>query len=160
MAEKHDQLQISAKALRLKGILFKQKGEIELAKESYEKSLKICEKNNFRRDLANVLHSLGNISYNQDTEKSEDYYRRSIDIKEDLGDIIGVQKSILGIALIHKKRGELEEAEKLYRKSLKIAQDSGYKLGESTALSFIAGFLKQRGELEEAEKIYRQALAI
>ena len=36
MADKHDLLQVSAKALRLKGILLKQKGEIESAKESYE----------------------------------------------------------------------------------------------------------------------------
>jgi len=160
LADKNNQLQVSAKVLRLKGILLARKGDIESAKKSYKKSLIICEKNNLLRDLANVLHSLGNIYLYRDTEKAEYYIQKSINIKQELGDILGIQKSTIGLAIISQNRGELEEAEKFYRKALKIAEDYGY-IGEyPLALQGLGKLLKNRGELEEAEKLCRRALAI
>ena len=160
LAEKHDISQISAKALRLKGILLKQKGEIELAKESYEQSLNICEKNNFRRDLANVYNNLGALELGRNNEKAEKYFRESITIKEDLGDRKGIQKSSYNLGILLKKQGDLLQAEKLYKKSLSIADELGDKKAVAMVIQGIAIMLKSRGEIKEAEKLYRQSLAI
>jgi tetratricopeptide (TPR) repeat protein len=160
LADKHDLLQDSAKALRLKGILLKQKGEIELAKESYEKSLNICEKNNFRRDLANVYNNLGTLELGRNNEKAKKYFRESITIKEDLGDRKGIQKSSYNLGILLKKQGDLLQAEKLYKKSLSIANELGDKAGISSSFNSLAILLLERGKIEEAEKLYRQSLAI
>jgi tetratricopeptide (TPR) repeat protein len=111
--------------------------------------------------LATAYHQLGMIAQERGRlGEAEDWYTKSLAIKEDLGNRPGMAVTYHNLGAIVQDRGRLEEAEDWYTKSLAIEEDLGNRLGMAGSYHQLGVVAQERGRLEEAEDWYTKALAI
>ena len=88
------------------------------------------------RNLATVqawrvtYHQLGRTAqYRGRLDEAEEWYRKSLAIKEELGDRPGMARHLPWLGVTAEDRGRLDEAEDWYRKSLAIREELGDRPG-------------------------------
>ena len=75
--------------------------------------------------MATTYHQLGMTAQDRGRlDEAEDWYRKSLAIKEELGDRPGMARSYHQLGMTAQDRGRLDEAEDWYRKSLTIEKNS------------------------------------
>jgi tetratricopeptide (TPR) repeat protein len=80
--------------------------------------------------LAVTYHQLGYITRDRgDLTTAEGWYRKSLTIKEQLGDRPGMAKTYHQLGMVAHDRGDLDSAEDWYRKSLTINEKVGNRPG-------------------------------
>ncbi|WP_327398709.1 tetratricopeptide repeat protein [Streptomyces sp. NBC_01288] len=105
-------------------------GQLDLAESTYRialRALRRLESSRFQRsNIAVCYHHLGIVAQGRGRlEEAEDWYRKSLTIKEDLGDRPVMALTYHQLGTVAQRRGRLEEAEDWYRKSLTIKEDLG-----------------------------------
>ncbi len=93
-------------------------------------------------------------------EKAMQLYKKSLDIKEKIGDLQGKSATYHEMAYIHRVRGEYEKAMQLYKKSLDIKEKIGDLQGKSATYHAMAYIHVVRGEYEKAMQLYKKSLDI
>jgi tetratricopeptide (TPR) repeat protein len=91
---------------------------------------------------------------------AEDWYRKSLTIKEELGNRPGMATSYHQLGRVAQDRGDLGAAEDWYRKSLTIAEELGNRPGMADSYHQLGMVAQDRGELGQAEEWYRKSLTI
>ena len=110
---------------------------------------------------ARVLNLLGIIAKRRgNLDQAEDYYQRSLAIKEELGDKNGCSMSFNNLGVIAKQRGNLDQAEDYHQRSLAIKEELGDKSGCSFSFNNLGVIARQRGNLDQAEDYHQRSLAI
>lgn len=148
------------------GSIYYDLGDVSKALEYHGRSLKIREELGNSREIANSLISLGKIYYNQgDTSvksskkdalragqlKALDYYTKSLDIHEKIGDKKGIAISLSSLATVYETEGDIAKALDYLERSLKIREEIEDKSG-------VAGSLNNIGRIYLNEKKYSEAL--
>jgi tetratricopeptide (TPR) repeat protein len=114
-----------------------------------------------QRRVAITCHQLGMaVGYQGRLDEAQAWYRRSLAIKEDLGDTLSMASTCHQLGLVAQQRGRLDEAEAWYRKSLAISEQFGNRPGMSSTYHQLGGVAQERGRLDEAEAWYRKSLAV
>ena len=114
-----------------------------------------------RKSIAVACHQLGYIAQDRGRlEEAEDWYRKSLAIKEELGDRPYMASTYHQLGITAQDRGRLEEAEDWYRKSLAISEDLGNRPYMASSYHQLGITAQDRGRLEEADDWYRKSLAI
>ena len=109
-------------------------------------------------DLAIAYISLGATYLDiPDLDRAELYTQRAILAFKETGNTFAASTSINNLALIVKRRGDLDRAMLLFRESIDMDPDGA---GESTKLNNIALIHMERKEFYEAEKLLREAIEI
>ncbi len=93
-------------------------------------------------------------------DEAEDWHRKSLAIKEVLGDEPGSADTYWQLGLVAQYRGLMNEAEDWYRKSLAILRELGNKPGMANSYHQLGRVAQLQGHLDAAEDWYREALAI
>ncbi len=106
------------------------------------------------RELGRTYQHLGRL------DEAEELSRRSLEIRERLGDQGGIAKSLHQLGILAYLQGRLDEAEELYRRSLEISERLGDQDGIATSLHQLGNLEYLQGRLGEAEELYRRSLEI
>jgi tetratricopeptide (TPR) repeat protein len=128
-----------------------QKGDLDAAKDYYEKSLELSTANNDNWARARHLDSLGLVHLgHQDYERAANYHRQAIEIGQVLKDPQGIAVASLnlGHAMLH--QGEVEQANKCYARCLTLSSKVGHKLLMAYGLTGIARVGAHQGDGERA----------
>jgi tetratricopeptide (TPR) repeat protein len=155
------------------GLIHHNQGDIPLALEYYHESLKIQEEIGDKKGMATSYNNIGLIHHNQGdpsitSSKEEslragqalalEYYHKSLEIYEEIGDKRGMAYSYNNIGYIHDNQGDIPLALEYYHKSLKIQEEIGDKRGMAYSLANICNLYLSRGS--ELGLSTRAALAL
>jgi tetratricopeptide (TPR) repeat protein len=86
-----------------------------------------------------------------------EYYRRSLEIKEQLGNRVGVAQSLHQIGMVHQSRGDYPAALEHYRRSLEIAEQLGDRAGVANSLGQIGRLYQDLQQWDKAMEYIQRA---
>jgi tetratricopeptide (TPR) repeat protein len=113
------------------------------------------------RRNAMILHNFANLVFDHGKyDKALEYYNRSLKIKEEIGDHLGVAYSLGQIGTIYRKRGEYDKALENYERVLKISEKLDDPSSFVTWLIQIGNVRLDLGDYEKALDKYKQSLKI
>ena len=111
--------------------------------------------------LAVTYHQLGRVAEDGgELDTAEALYRKSLEIKEEIGDQPGMASSYHQLGIVAQRRGKLDAAEDWYKKSLQIEKALGNRLGMAGSYHHLGLAAQDRDDLDAAEGWYQKALEI
>jgi len=111
--------------------------------------------------LAEALNNIGYIHGEQgDIQKQTEYYHKSLEAYEQIGDKDGQAISLNNIGYIYDNQGDIKKALEYYHRSLKIDEEMGNKDGVAMSLNNIGFVYENQGDKEKALKYYHNSLKI
>jgi len=111
--------------------------------------------------LAGALNNIGYIYKGQgDIPKALEYYHKSLNIQEEIGDKSGIATSLNNIGYVYQAQGDIHKALEYYHKSLKIFEELGYKKGIAMSLNNIGIIYDDQGDIPKALEYYHKSLKI
>jgi tetratricopeptide (TPR) repeat protein len=146
-------------------ILYKDKGEWNMAIASLEDSLKILEREGDERGMITILNNRGFLYKDRaDLPKALTDFQHGLEISKKIGDECGKASSLKNLGLLHKDNGRWDEAVEHFQSSLAILERIGDERGMATACDDRgllykdrALLFKERGDLQKAEDNFRRA---
>jgi tetratricopeptide (TPR) repeat protein len=114
-----------------------------------------------RASVPVIYHELGMTAQARGRlDEAEDWYRKSLTIKEELGDRHGMAATYhqLGVAAQHRR--QVDEADGWYRKALTVKEELGDDPAMARTYYQLGRIAQDRGQLDEADGWYRKALTI
>lgn len=114
------------------GTICESLGRSEEAGKFYQASLAINEKTGFKKGMASDYINLGYFaySYEGDSGKAEDYYKKSLSIYEEINDYYGVITVLDLLGSLYKSRGDKNKALENFNRALDVAHTHGYMVEE------------------------------
>ena len=114
-----------------------------------------------RGNIAVIYHQLGMTAQDRGRlDEADDWYRKSLAIKEELGNRPNMASAYHQLGITAQHRGRLDEADDWYRKSLTIKEELGNRPGMALTYHQLGITAQDRGRLDEADDWYRKALTI
>ena len=111
--------------------------------------------------LASILNRLGAVYFSQgEWQKAVDVVQRSLDIRERLGDVLGVARSSNNLGILQRDNGDWQGALRTYQRCLEAMRTIGDTEGEAMALTNVGGVYVDLGEWEMAETSLRRSYEI
>ena len=114
-----------------------------------------------RRSLATIYHQLGIIAQEKaELAAAEDWYRKSLAIKEELGDRHGAAGTYHELGIVAQNRQHLKEAEDWHRRALPIFEEVGDRNNVAMTYHHLGIVAQDGGDLAASEAWHRRALAV
>jgi tetratricopeptide (TPR) repeat protein len=140
-------------------------GQPDQAGQTYQRALAYLQdqpETEWTRSGVSVLyHQLGMTAEDRRRlEEAEDWYRRSLAIKEELGNRRGMALTYGQLGIIAQTRGQPEKAEDWYRRSLAIFEELGDRTSVALVYHNLGITAHIRRQQDQAGDWYRRALAI
>jgi len=111
--------------------------------------------------LAVALNNIGYIHENQgDIPKGLEYHHKSLKIREEIGNKVGIAMSLHNIGYIYDVQGDIPLALEYYHKSLKIDEEIGNKSGIAQSSNNIGFIYDDQGDIPKALEYYHKSLKI
>ncbi|WP_239101859.1 CHAT domain-containing tetratricopeptide repeat protein, partial [Microbispora amethystogenes] len=111
--------------------------------------------------IAGAHHQLGMLAQGRGRlDEAEDWYRKSLAIKEEIGDQPGIAATYHQLGMVAQDRGRLDEAEDWSRKSLAIKEEIGNQPGMASSYHLLGMVAQEQGRWDEAEDWYGKSLAL
>jgi class 3 adenylate cyclase len=108
-----------------------------------------------------MLNNLGVIYHNQgDAEAAEDYHSRSLKIRKEINDSIGIANSFNNLGMIYYRKHNYDKALEFFSKSLKIREALNYKPGLAVSFQNIGGVYRNTNNYEKALEYLKKSLAL
>ncbi|MFC1800596.1 tetratricopeptide repeat protein [Nanoarchaeota archaeon] len=127
---------------------------------TYNSILKVSDKSTLQGKGA----ALGNIALiyleKGELEKSLEYSKKALKIKEETGDNEGIANALGNIGIVHYKKDELKDALENIQNALEINEKIGNRKGQASALGGLAMIYGKERDLEKALKYHRKTLDI
>ncbi len=110
---------------------------------------------------ARFLHLLGILAQKRgDYDQALQWYRKSLDILEELGNRAGMASSYHQLGMVAQERGDYDQALQWYRKSLDIFEELGNRAGMASSYHQLGIVAEDRGDYDQALQWYRKSLDI
>ncbi len=143
----------------------KDAGRPDQAEQAYRRALAYLQDQPatdwIRGSIAVLYHQLGMTAQDRGRlDEAEDWYRKTLTIKEELGDRPGMASTYHQLGMTAQDRGRLDEAEDWYRKALTIFEELGDRPGMAGTYHQLGNTAALRGRLDEADDWYRKSLTI
>ncbi|HEX4954344.1 MAG TPA: tetratricopeptide repeat protein [Thermoanaerobaculia bacterium] len=107
------------------------------------------------------LHHLGILAQQRgDYDQALDWYRKSLEIEEQLGNRAGMAGSYHQLGTVAQDRGDYDQAIDWYRKSLEIDEQLGNHAGMASSYHQLGNVGYLRGDYDQALDWYRKSLEI
>ncbi|MHC4738107.1 MAG: tetratricopeptide repeat protein [Planctomycetota bacterium] len=143
------------------GRIYQVRGELDKAKQMFEKTLKIHKQLGSKEGMAKAYGNLGLIYQTRgDFNEAEELHNKSLAIKERLGLKEGMAHSYSNLGVVYRTRGKLDEAEEMHKKSLAIAEEFGQQKVMAIQYGNLGLIYMTRGEINEAEEMHKKSLTI
>ena len=127
----------------------------------------LAEKNNTlvtktaKKYLAEAFNNIGFIYDNKgDISNALENYGKSLKIREEIGDKVGIAVSLNNIGYIFNNQEDNQKALEYYLKSLKILEEIGHERGLALALNNIGFIYDEQGDTSKALEYYHKSLKI
>lgn len=150
-----------ARALNYQGMLQKDQGYLDAARELFEQSLTI------RRaigDMGGVAASRSNIAtiYWQRGQlpQARQMYEEALKAYRDVENRNGVAQTLQNVANVMVYQGDIAGARRLYDEALATYRDIGNRSGEAAVMNNVANVRLAAGDAAEAQRMFEQALKI
>jgi serine phosphatase RsbU (regulator of sigma subunit)/Flp pilus assembly protein TadD len=152
---------ILAGALNNEGYYYKDLGDIPLALDYYEQSLKMDESIGNKEGVATSLNNLGTIYLNQGMKKEAlRYFMKSLALNEEAGDKLGISLSLNNVATIYFNEGRVDEAENYFERSYQLDMEINNFKGAANSLSNLGFIYKNTNRIDEALIKFNEALKL
>ncbi len=146
-------------AINRLGHIHSTRGELDQAKECYERVLALSE-DSFDAQAA-AYGNLGLIYRARgELDQAEAMHRKALVIDEKLGRLEGMACQYGNLGLVYQDRGDLDQAEAMHRKALVIDEKLGGQEGMADDFGNLGLIYRAHGELDQAEAMQRKALVI
>lgn len=150
-----------ARSLTLRGNVLEYRGELQQARDYFERALVIYRAIDYRRGVANNLSSLGNLSYYLgDFQGAFRYDQEALAIRRSIGDRVGEVKSLNNLALAVRKMSSTAEARTFQQQALDVARAIGDRNGEAFSYSVLGEFDLLTGRLLDAQHNLEHAIRL
>jgi serine phosphatase RsbU (regulator of sigma subunit) len=121
----------------------------------------LAESVNKKKQMSTALNTQGaSFYFKGDLAKAIDYYTKSLKIREELGNKIGIAMSLGNIGVIYEKQGNYANAIEYYARSLKIREETGDKKGIASTLNNIGNIYHRQGNYKKAMYYFSRSLKI
>lgn len=132
---------------------------IELAEDYSIKALALAKSLDKKQVVADVLHEIGRIKKHQNNAGDAiDYFNKSIKIKLELEDLLGVSKSYSNIGDIHLYRGDWDNALIAADKVEEYARLAEYTRGLAIAYNLKGNIFNRKAIYDKANIFYQKSL--
>jgi len=150
-----------SEALRAKGIIFYQRGNLKEGLIILNEAIHLCEKNQREEDTARILIEVGAIheTLGQISE-AEKAYTRSLAYWQSVGDSTWQPIILNNLGVLHHTKGDFVKSFYNLEKSMRYSQATGNRRMEGYSLASIGDLYRDLSALEEAEDAYQKALEI
>jgi tetratricopeptide (TPR) repeat protein len=139
-------------------------GRLDAAHDTYDmirQRLETAKEDSRRPQLASTYYQLGRVAQHRgQLDDADRWHQRSLEIRETLGDRLGVAGSYKLLGGVAQDRGQLDDAERYYRRSLEIDEALGNRLGMASSYHDLGIVAQRCGQLDDAERYYRRSLEI
>ena len=144
-----------------KGWMLKNKGDLKEAIRTFEYSLEIAKRNNFKQEVKYLSNNLA-LTYTESAayDKALHYNFESLRVREKDGDSTEISIALNNIAFAYSELGDYESALNYFEKSYRIKMRNNIRYDLERSVTNIGGILIELGKYEEAEKIIKQAFII
>ena len=138
---------------------------LDQAERTYREILEIrwhqSESPQQRKALAVAYHQLGMVAQTRGQyDVAEDWYRKSLALKEDLTDRPGIARTLFQLGVAALERGRYEAAEDWFRNALTIFEQIGNQPAIARCHYQLGRLAQDQGRLDAAEGWFRQALTV
>lgn len=140
LAQKKENKNWEAEAIKIQGISFDFRGNHTEALAHYTQSLQLFEEVNDKIGIANSLNNIGSIYGEKGNLKEAlDYFERSLQLREELGDKSGIAYCLDWIGYTYIKHGQYLKAMPYCKRALDLA----FEMGEVQRIKDVARNLKR-----------------
>ena len=137
-----------------------QLGEIEQAKQHYQKALEICPAADEKVKAA-IIHNLAGIYANTGKiEEAITHYYQSLQLQKSIGNLQATGATFHELGRIYAKIGKIEEAIVLYQEIIKLEESIGNISGKASTLHQLASIYVDKEKIDDAIAHYQQSLEI
>ncbi len=150
-----------SKALKGAGALVWQRGDRELAKEYFERSLAMSRELGDKRGESRAMTNLGLAAISLgDYASGRELLESGLMINRELGDTRGVAYSLGELGNLAFFQSEFEQASKYFEQALTLHQKLGDKRSIGLTMNNLGAVARRTGELQEATELLKQSLAV
>jgi tetratricopeptide (TPR) repeat protein len=159
--EKKIYLRYLATSLNNLGYLAKLKGDIPLALERMQQSLKLFEESESEKEIAMELNLIGLVYKDQgEIANAIKCFKRSLELNELLGNKEGIASSTNNIGIIYDSQKNYVLALECYKRTLKLHEEMNYKYGTAISLNNIGLVYQNMGKNAEALDHFNRSLRL
>lgn len=150
----------AAVAFNKMGRVWRQKGNLNLAREYLQRGLDMFRQANDERGVATSLDDLGQVHWLLGRyDEALDHSANALEMRRQMGDKRSIALSLSNIGNIEKDRGLFDEAESCYREALRLREGISDAHGYVISLNNLAALACERGDIEHARETWENALA-
>lgn len=143
------------------GEILRELGEVEAARNLFQKAYDTFKSYHNRRGIAFTLNNLaGVITVEGDLHTAKRMYEEAYELNRDIGDLIGVGHSLSALGNIAGMMGDYEAPEAYFQQSLAVRREAGDLRGIADSTFDLAGVAAIQGRLADAERYARESLDI
>ncbi|MBL7910901.1 MAG: tetratricopeptide repeat protein [Bacteroidia bacterium] len=143
------------------GFMHDKQGNVNIAKEYYEKALLLQEETGDRLAIAASLRSIGFVYKNRgEIPNALENFGRSLKISEKIGDKSGMALTLNNIGGIYVHQGDGKQALENFKRALKLNTELNDKKGIAVSLNNLGVICVTINDLQNALKYYEQSLKI
>ena len=146
--------------LRLGGIHF-DRGDLELARRQFTKSLELYGPDTLPANLIPVYSGLGYVDKLENHPAAAvEWLEKALTAAEKAGNLLETATVLSNLGNLRRARGETEQAVNCLRKSIETRERAGDRQGLAICLNNMAQIQRQRGEFAPAQEATERALEV
>jgi len=135
------------------GLVYRERGEYEAARDLFERALEINRGTGNRREEARMLSALGILAWREkDFEESIQQQNQALEIQQSIGDRAGVGATLYSIAQTESDLGDYSSSKRRLEDALLIHKSSNNKWQQAVAHSQLVVLYMLVGDWEQAEE--------
>jgi tetratricopeptide (TPR) repeat protein len=137
------------------GLVYWQWNKNQLALDMHLEVIPIFERKKDFLELGRALNNIGMMYYQdvKDTVKALEYYEQSLEIRNLMGNQLGMATVLSNIGNVYRDKGMMEEAFERYDKAMKISETIGYKEGIVRVYYYMAAAYHKSNNYKESNRI-------
>jgi tetratricopeptide (TPR) repeat protein len=154
-------LKAQSSALNNSGIIYMSRGDQEIARSNFMRSLKIREALDYKRGITSCLTNIG-ITYVKESkyEQAMEYFTPSLVIAEKIGDQMEIAGLHGNISQVYKRQGNVPKAIVHLNQCLKIYEELNHQQAIATSLNNLGNTYRSQNDDVKALDYYTRSLKI
>lgn len=134
-----------------KGLIYRQKGYLDLALSAFQKALQIVEKYKIKQTHHYALIDIGNIYYDQGAyDKALSYYQAAATRAHELQNGRGSAVALNNVAIVYRQKGDFDRAMVFFKKALEQRIKSGEHILLGHSYLYISNIYLRLNKIDSA----------
>jgi tetratricopeptide (TPR) repeat protein len=136
-------------------------GQMEQAREQFERALIMCREQGDRRGEGWAFNGLGRVySILGQRDRARSYFEQALNLSRELGDRGDEVSALNNLAGVYRAMVQRKQAQEYCEQALSICKEIGDRGKLATTLSNLGEVYSAKGRMEQARQYYEEALSI